>query len=150
VEVRPGDLIWLRGLGRAGEALSTPDERGEVEVTLGSLRTRVRVDQIERTERPKTPRTGSVQYFIAPAPVVPLEIEVRGQTLEEAMPKVEQFVDDAFRAGLPWVRIIHGKGTGTLRRAVRDLLARSPLIKDYDYADRAEGGEGVTVAHFVS
>ena len=65
---------------------------------------------------------------------MPPEIEVRGQTVDEAMPTVEQYLDDAFRAGLPWARIIHGKGTGTLRRQVRDLLAKHPLVKSYEEA----------------
>lgn len=150
-EVRPGDRVWLRGLGRAGEAITSPDERGEIEVTLGPLRTRVRVDQIERVERSIGRQPASERVVTAPPPpTVPLEIEIRGQTLDEALPKVERYLDDAFRAGLPWVRIIHGKGTGTLRQAIRDLLARHPLVRHFEFADPREGGEGVTVAHFIA
>ena len=86
---------------------------------------------------------------VAPPRAVPPEIEVRGQTVDEAMPTVEQYIDEAFRAGLPWARIIHGKGTGTLRRQVRDLLGKHPLVKSYEEAKREEGGEGVTIAHLA-
>jgi DNA mismatch repair protein MutS2 len=86
---------------------------------------------------------------VAPAREVPPEIEVRGQTIDEAVPTVEQYIDEAFRAGLPWARIIHGKGTGTLRREVRDMLGKHPLVKSYEQARPEEGGEGVTIAHLA-
>ena len=73
------------------------------------------------------------------------EIEVRGQTLDEALPKVEQFLDAGFRAGVPRLRVIHGKGTGKMRNAVRAMLAKHPLVQSFDFADPREGGEGVTV-----
>ena len=64
---------------------------------------------------------------------------MRGQTVDEALPTVEQYLDEAFRAGLPWARIIHGKGTGTLRRQVRDMLAKHPLVKSYEEAPPRRG-----------
>jgi len=73
------------------------------------------------------------------------EIEVRGMTLDEALPLVEEHLDAAFRAGLRHLRIVHGKGSGTLRRAVRELLSSHPLVKSYRPAEPREGGEGVTV-----
>jgi DNA mismatch repair protein MutS2 len=150
-EVQPGDQIWLRGLAQAGEVLSAPDEHGEIEAAFGALRTRVRVEQIARVARP--PQQGgrvSVRVTtVGPTPSPGLELEVRGQRVEEAMPRVEEFLDSAFRAGLPFVRIIHGKGTGTLRRVVREFLAQSPLVSSYETAPPHEGGEGVTVAHLA-
>jgi DNA mismatch repair protein MutS2 len=65
------------------------------------------------------------------------------------MPVVEQYIDEAFRAGLPWARIVHGKGTGALRSEVRKFLAKHPLVKSYEEAPREEGGEGVTIAHLA-
>jgi DNA mismatch repair protein MutS2 len=77
------------------------------------------------------------------------EIEVRGQTVDEALPVIDQYLDRAYRASLPWVRIVHGKGTGTLRRQVRDLLSKHPLVRSYETGRPEEGGEGVTVAHLA-
>jgi DNA mismatch repair protein MutS2 len=150
-ELRAGDQIWLRGLAQPGEALTLPDERGEVEVQFGSLRTRVKAEQISRIVRPVTApeRVSVIVTSSGPAPSPGLEIEVRGQRVEEAMPKVEQFLDNAFRARLPFVRIIHGKGTGTLRRVVREHLAGNPVVQSFETADPKEGGEGVTVAHLA-
>jgi DNA mismatch repair protein MutS2 len=80
---------------------------------------------------------------------VALEIEVRGQTVDEALPEIDQYLDRAYRAALPWVRIVHGRGTGTLRRQVRDLLAKHPLVRSYESAVPHEGGDGVTIAHLA-
>ena len=139
-----GSRVWLRGIGSPGEALSEPDAAGEFEVQLGALRTRVRLVQVERIEQP----SGEVIVAIRtpPAPSAPEQIEIRGQIVAEALPSVEAFLDDAARAGRARVRIIHGKGTGALRRAVRELLARHPLVTAYESGTPQEGGEGVTVA----
>ena len=139
-----GSRVWLRGIGSPGEALSEPDAAGEFEVQLGALRTRVRLVQVERIEQPD----GEVIVAIRtpPAPSAPEQIEIRGQIVAEALPSVEAFLDDAARAGRERVRIIHGKGTGALRRAVRELLAGHPLVTAYESGTPQEGGEGVTVA----
>ena len=147
---QPGDLVYVHGVPQPGEVVAGPDERGEVEVLFGLLRTRVKPEQVERVQRPAAPaRPASGGVVLPPAPQVGMEIEVRGQRAEEALPRVESFLDDAYRSGLPFVRIIHGKGTGTLRRVVRDALARHPLVRSYETAAREEGGEGVTVAHLA-
>ena len=78
-----------------------------------------------------------------------LELELRGQTVDEALPTIDQYLDRAFRAALPFVRIIHGKGTGTLRRQVGNFLAKHPLVRSHETAPREEGGEGVTVVHLA-
>ncbi len=146
--VVPGYSVWLRGIASPGEALTAPDASGEFDVQLGALRTRVRIQQVERSAPPglaAPPRT----YAPPPPVAVANEIEVRGQTLDEAMPRVEEFLDLAARAGKHRVFVIHGKGTGTLRRAVRDLLAQHPLVTSFETAARQEGGEGVTVAYLA-
>ncbi|MYA20997.1 MAG: endonuclease MutS2 [Chloroflexi bacterium] len=139
-----GSHVWLRGIGSPGEALSEPDEAGEFQVQLGALRTRVRLAQVERIEQPD----GEVIVAVRtpPAPSAPEQIEIRGQIVAEALPSVEAFLDDAARAGRERVRIIHGKGTGALRSAVRELLDRHPLVTAYETGTRQEGGDGVTVA----
>ncbi|MGI8551449.1 MAG: endonuclease MutS2, partial [Dehalococcoidia bacterium] len=145
--VRPGDRIWVRGLEHSGEALSAADERGEIEVQLGALRTRMKTNQLERVERPGgAPRvTVSLAYRQGGAgEVPPLQLEVRGQRVEEALPKIEEYIESAYQAGMPFVRIVHGKGTGTLRRVVRERLANSPIVRDLETPEPRSGGEGVT------
>ena len=154
--IEPGDLVWIKGYDRFGEALSAPDERGEVELRLGSLHSRVRLDQVERVQRPKarvegrgSRDEGAPSVLPPPVEVPPLELDLPGQTADEALPEVDLYLDRAYRAGIPWVRLIHGKGTGALRRQVRELLAKHPLASSYETGKREEGGEGVTVVHLA-
>jgi dsDNA-specific endonuclease/ATPase MutS2 len=77
------------------------------------------------------------------------ELRLRQMTLDEALPKLDQFLHDTFMAGLIQVRVIHGKGTGTLRQTVRRELKRHPLVKSYRPGDYGEGGEGVTIVELA-
>ena len=73
------------------------------------------------------------------------ELRLRHLTVDEALPKLDQFLHDTFMAGLIQVRIIHGKGTGTLRQTVRRVVGKHPLVKSFRPGDYGEGGEGVTI-----
>ena len=77
------------------------------------------------------------------------ELRLRQMTLDEALPKLDQFLHDTFMAGLIQVRVIHGKGTGTLRQTVRRELKRHPLVKSYRPGEYGEGGEGVTIVELA-
>jgi DNA mismatch repair protein MutS2 len=104
------------------------------------------VEQIARIDAPQRVWVDRSRVAVASALDVGEEIDLRGRTIDEALPSVDEFLDHAARAGRPRVRIIHGKGTGTLRRAVRDFMERHPLVKGYETAAAPEGGEGVTIA----
>jgi len=77
------------------------------------------------------------------------ELHLRRLTVDEALAKLDQYLNDAFLEGLTWVRIVHGKGTGTLRIAVRRELRKHPLVKSYRPGRSGEGGAGVTVAELA-
>jgi len=77
------------------------------------------------------------------------ELHLRRLTVDEALPKLDQYLNDAFMAGLYQVRIIHGKGTGTLRQVVRDQLTKHPLVKSYRPGEYGEGGAGVTIVELA-
>ena len=77
------------------------------------------------------------------------EVHLRRLTVDEALLRLDKYLNDAFMAGLCQVRVVHGKGTGTLRRAVREELDKHPLVKSYRAADYREGGDGVTVVELV-
>lgn len=143
-ELAPGDLVFVRGIPQPGRALGRIDAEGRLDVQFGSARMRVTVDRIERVE--PAPGTGPVRLPEVPLPKVPTEIDLRGQRADEAIARTESFLDDAFRAGLPFVRIIHGKGTGALRAAIREALTRHPLVRRLETPDPRDGGEGVTIA----
>ena len=84
----------------------------------------------------------------APTPPVN-EIHLRRLTVDEALLKLDQYLHDAFVSGLCQVRVVHGKGTGTLRQVVRDELAKHPLVKSYRSGEYGEGGAGVTIAELA-
>ncbi len=77
------------------------------------------------------------------------EVRLRHLTVDEAMPRLEQYLYDAFMAGQPRVRVIHGKGTGTLRQVIRRELVRHPLVKSFRPGGYGEGGEGVTIVELA-
>lgn len=78
------------------------------------------------------------------------ELHLRHLTVDEALFRLDQYLNDAFMAGLPSVRIVHGKGTGTLRQVVHEVLAKHPLVKSFRPGDYGEGDYGVTIVELVS
>jgi len=142
-----GDTVWVVGLQATGEVTELAGDEAEVQV--GSFRIRAEVGDLElrrRAARPEiTERAVSVPRVSSPG----LELNLRGQTTEEALPHLDKYLNDAYLAGLPQVRIVHGKGTGALRRAVRDFVKTHPLVDSYRPGDQYEGGEGATVVKLV-
>ncbi len=157
--IREGDTVWVRPLNAQGQVLEIDREKGdgegdgqaEAEVQVGPGRTRVPLSALElRAPPPAPPEQPDVHAIyggVAPSPGV--EIDLRGCTVEETLERLDGYLDAASRAALPWVRIIHGKGTGALRRAVRDFLADHPLVSSHEAGGHREGGAGVTVARLV-
>lgn len=147
-----GDRVYIESLESEGEVLGPPDGDGEVEVSLGAFKMRIPENELRRIGGKAQPTGGGVTYDVAatsranPAPSV--EIDMRGWRAEEVAPKLERYISDASLAAMPFVRIIHGKGTGVLRQVVREILAHSPLVTSYASADIREGGDGVTIARF--
>jgi DNA mismatch repair protein MutS2 len=78
-----------------------------------------------------------------------MELDLRGKRVEEGLTELEHYLDSAFMARLPWVRIIHGKGTGKMRQAVRQLLSQHSQVRSWEEGKDGEGGAGVTVAKLV-
>jgi DNA mismatch repair protein MutS2 len=145
-EVHPGQQVFVVPLNVTGTVRSDPDARGEVEVESGVLRVRVSVGALRSVSAPQveSPGTPTESAIGAPSDVA-VSIDVRGQTVDEAIPAVDHYLDDAVRAGLPQVTIIHGKGMGILRQAVGEFLRRHPNVKTFRLGERGEGKTGVTV-----
>ena len=149
--LRPGDTVWVRPLNAQGHVLAV-DEK-EAEVQMGLARTRVGLAALElrpsapASSKDEGPRVGTIRVSDVSSPGV--RIDLRGCIVDEALQRLDRHLDLGSRAGLPWVRIIHGKGTGALRRAVREFLADYPLVSSYKAGGAQEGGEGITVARLV-
>jgi DNA mismatch repair protein MutS2 len=148
--IRPGDTVWVHPLNAKGQVLDTDGKEAEVQV--GPARTRVDLAVLE-LRTPAPPREGEglgegvTSFHTAPSPGTRLDL--RGCIVEEAIERLDRHLDAASRAALPWVHIIHGKGTGALRRAVRDFVGNHPLVSTYKAGGDKEGGEGVTIATLV-
>ena len=74
---------------------------------------------------------------------------MRGTRADEAVDRVDRYLNDAYLGSMPWVRIIHGKGTGALRQAIREVLASSPLVQRFEFAGARDGGDGATIVHLA-
>ncbi len=159
--LRLGEKVRLRSLKMEGVVSSLGEN--DVEVQVGTLRVRARLGDLQRAgEEDLEPAPQQAQiHQIAQSekhavsqsvgssifrPSPGMEIDLRGQRAEDAIDALERYLESAYLAGLPFVRIIHGKGTGRLRQVVRELLQSSPNVKNWESGQEKEGGDGVTVA----
>jgi DNA mismatch repair protein MutS2 len=158
-----GDIVRVLSFGQNAELLGLSADRSEAEVQMGSMRFRVSVDNIERISKRqaaaeaggKSPASKETMKAAAqPAVVVPryedrpevaMQLDIRGWRVEAALDELDTYLNDAAMSGMSPVRILHGKGTGALRAAVREQLAHHPLVKSFTPAPPQEGGDGVTI-----
>ncbi len=141
-----GDQVWIESLQATGEIVGLTDN--EAEVKVGSFRVRLNPNRLTLRQRGGQP---AIQASgLQPRPPSPgMELDLRGMTVDDMLIELDRYLDAAYRAGLPFVRIIHGKGTGALRQAVRDELRGHSLVSEFRPGEPGEGGEGVTVAKLV-
>ena len=148
--ITPGAWVRVRRLGQVGRVVSLSGSGAEIQV--GAFKTRVRLADLEpatRAEaawREEEPVASTDTVSRPTGPMPPLEIQLLGWRAEQVGPELDRYLNDAYMAGLPFVRIVHGKGTGVLRQVVREHLTGHPLVRSFDLASAREGGEGVTVA----
>jgi DNA mismatch repair protein MutS2 len=135
-----------------GTVRSLPDQGDEAEVLIGDVRLRIDAGRLSPAEAPEPEGVESAisEIGLDLGPVMStVELDLRGMRADEALISVEEFLDKALRDGLSSVRIIHGKGTGVLRQAVRDLLEHHPLAKSFQAEAPDRGGSGATAVELV-
>ncbi len=145
---RPGDEVELEG-GQHARLVALPDRRGRVTVGVGSARLVLPMEQVGITAASARPKAATPKIR-APANLSAGgtdRCDLRGQRVDEALDRLEEALDAATREGRDALTIVHGVGTGALRRAIRESLARSPYVDRFLPGSADEGGEGVTVAH---
>lgn len=148
VDLTPGSYVEIRTIGQKGYILEGPNSQGEVLVQVGILKLTVKQEDLAPSQSPEQQAISKKNNtFLEKARLISPEIDLRGLTADDAIVEVEKYLENAFLAGIDRVRIIHGKGTGVLRRAVQELLAQHPRVKSFRDGDREEGGTGVTVAY---
>ena len=149
--LRMGDRVYISRLGIDGIVSSIAED--EVDVQIGKMRVKVDLRDIERSknnarqeknEEIVDDRSDAKKVIFHPSPGT--ELHLRGMRAEDALDALDRYLDTAHAAGLPFVRIVHGKGTGTLRKVVREALDKARLVERWELALDNEGGEGVTIA----
>jgi DNA mismatch repair protein MutS2 len=152
-EFRLGQRVRLPALQTTG--LVTEIGLQHAEVQIGRLRVKARLEELvlpeeesseAETRAPRAAAAQAARSIVTPEPP-PLELDLRGMVVDEALEELERRLDAAAYAGLPFVRVIHGKGTGRLRQAIREVLRSNPYAASFQPGSDAEGGDGVTVVH---
>jgi DNA mismatch repair protein MutS2 len=139
-----GDRVWVPSLQASGEVVSAGDH--EVEVKVGGFRVKLGLSRVELRQRGEQPAVQLPARGSEPRPSSPgMELDLRGMTVDDMLIELDRYLDHAYLSGLPFARIIHGKGTGALRQAVREELRGHPLVSSFKAGENNEGGEGVTV-----
>lgn len=148
-DIKPGDYVLVTTVNQRGQVINGPDSDGNVSVQVGMMKINVNRKNLSRVKAP--PEQGyreRSQTYLEKARHISKEIDLRGKLSEEALEILDRYLDDVHLVGLDSVRIIHGKGTGALRKAVREYLRVQPNVKSYRDGLREEGGFGVTIAEF--
>ncbi|NPV88533.1 endonuclease MutS2 [Coprothermobacteraceae bacterium] len=140
LEVREGDTVYVPKFKQLGLVIKVMDDSAEVQI--GPLRVTVPRDGLTKSEPLKVPKVG---IEVKATQSVPMKLEVHGSTVEEALERVDKYLDQAYTAGLPYVYIIHGRGTGALMRAIHDYLKGHPYVSKFRLGDPGEGGSSVTI-----
>ena len=145
--LKVGDEVEILNLKTRGVVLSAPDAKGEVQLQAGIMKLKAHISQLRlvKEEPAKKQKSSFHAETGAMTRTVPMECDVRGMALDEAIPVVDQYLDEAVLASLTEVSIIHGKGTGVLRSGIQQHLRRHPHVKSFRLGVYGEGESGVTV-----
>ena len=148
-----GDSIKVLSLNLKGTVSTLPDAKGNLFVQMGILHSQVNIRDLEKLDDTvitggNFSKTGSGKIKMSKSASVSTEINLLGKTVDEAIMELDKYLDDAYIAHLPSVRIVHGKGTGALRKGVHNYLRRQKHVKSYRLGEFGEGDAGVTIVEF--
>lgn len=149
--IKVGSHVKLMTIGQNGEVLTLPDDKGDVQLRIGIMKTSANVKDLmlldQGTSAPKKKSSGTKygSMYRAKTMNVGISINVQGKNLDDALMDVDKYLDDAFIAGLEKVTIIHGRGGGILQKGIRDMLKKHKHVDSFQKGAYDEGGEGVTV-----
>lgn len=152
-QIRLGDSVKIVSMGLKGSVSSLPDKNGRLFVQCGIIRSQVSLSDLvlieeESVKTEKMQCSSSGRLKMSKSYSVSTEINLLGKTVDEALSELDKYLDDAYLAHLPSVRIVHGKGTGALRKAVHGYLRKNRIIKNFRLGEFGEGDAGVTIAEF--
>ncbi len=150
-DLKVGDAVRVISLNLKGTVSTLPDAKGYLFVTLGIMRTKVKLSDLEKIDEaeiiaPGVKKSSTGKLRIEKSKAATTEINLLGMTVDEACMELDKFIDNAALAHLPSVRIVHGKGTGALRKGVQQYLKRNKHVKSFRLGEYGEGDAGVTIA----
>lgn len=152
-KLKKGDTVKIVSMGLKGTVSTLPDAKGALFVQCGIMRTQTNVKDLVLVDEPtvSTPtlqRTNTGKIKMSKTASISTEINLLGKTVDEALSVLDKYLDDAYLAHLPSVRVVHGKGTGALRSAVHNHLKRLKYVKEFRLGEYGEGDAGVTIVTF--
>lgn len=152
-KLKKGDGVKVLSMGLTGTVSTLPDSKGNLFVQCGIIRTQVNIRDLALTEEttittPALQRTNTGKIKMSKSLSVSTEINLLGKTVDEALSELDKYLDDAYIAHLSSVRVVHGKGTGALRKAVHNHLKRLKHVKEFRLGEYGEGDAGVTIVTF--
>ena len=152
-KLKKGDTVKIVSMGLKGTVSTLPDAKGALFVQCGIMRTQTNVKDLVLIDEvtintPTLQRTGAGKIKMSKSLSVSTEINLLGKTVDEALSELDKYLDDAYLAHLPSVRVVHGKGTGALRNAVHNHLKRLKYVKEFRLGEYGEGDAGVTIVTF--
>ena len=154
-DLRIGDSVKVLSMNLRGTVSTLPDAKGNLFVQMGILRSQVNLKDLEKlpddtgsTASSFKKQSGGSRIKMSKSASVHTEINLLGKTTDEALVELDKYLDDAYLAHLPSVRIVHGKGTGALRKAVHQYLRRQKHVASFRLGEFGEGDSGVTIAEF--
>ncbi|MCH1984380.1 endonuclease MutS2 [Ruminococcus sp. OA3] len=148
-----GDTVKIMSLSLKGTVSTLPDAKGNLFVQAGIMRTKTNISDLKLMDEeviraPGMKRSGSGKVKMQKSASVSTEINLLGKTVDEAIAELDKYLDDAYIAHVPSVRIVHGKGTGALRKGVHNYLKRQKHISSFRLGEFGEGDAGVTIVEF--
>lgn len=152
-DFHPGDSVRVLSLNLKGTITGKPDSKGQVAVQMGILKSMINLNDLELLDEevikaPTLKKTGAGKIKMSKSASISTSLNIIGKTVDEAMPELDKYLDDAYLAHLNQVTIIHGRGTGKLRTAVHNKLKKCRYVKSYRLGTFGEGETGVTIVDF--
>lgn len=145
--VKVGQEVFIPKLNQKATVITKPNSNKELQVQAGIMKINVKMDELElvREKKKEVTQSGIGKIVTSKSETIKNQLDFRGMIVDEALPLVDKYLDDAYLSGLAQIYLIHGKGTGTLRSSIRDMLKKHPHVKSYRTGGLNEGGAGVTV-----
>lgn len=154
-DLKIGDAVKVLSLNLKGTVSTLPNDKGNLYVQMGILRSQVNIKDLELLDEPditgpgmQKGTSGGGKIKMSKSASVGMELNLLGKTVDEAVAELDKYLDDAYLAHMPSVRIVHGKGTGALRKGVHNYLRRNKHVKSFRLGEFGEGDAGVTIVEF--